>query len=183
MLNAVPPRHSKRHADAGMASVEIVPIILLFAMLFNFTLGFFGVIHSGILNSIAARNYAFETFRNRTSLVYLRDDGLTSASNEVDARYTKTGFRFHGIISETNNGAQAWIATQRPIKFTDAGGLDEPLGDKGDHTALVRTVQSVGKVSDTFTGKTAEEGKAGVNPVWIQTLYGICLNSTCSRMN
>lgn len=181
MLKTVKPQ--LRRKESGMASVEIVPIILLFAMLFNFTLGFFGIIHSGILSSIASRNYAFETFRNRANLVYLRDDDMKPAKNEEEARYTKTGFRFHGVISESNNGVQTWIATKRPIRFTDAGGLDEALGDKGDHTTLVRTVQSVGKVSDTFTGKTAEEGKSGVNPVWLQTLYGICLNSTCSKMN
>lgn len=176
------PRRARRSQE-GMASVEIVPILLLFAMLFNFTLGFFGVVHAGILNSIAARNYAFETFRNRTNLTYLRDVDLRPATEEIQARYTKVGFRFHGIISENNRGSQDWIATQRPIRFTDAGGMDEALGDKGDHTTLVRSIQSVGKVSDTFTGMTAEEGKSGVNPVWLQTLYGICLNSTCGPMN
>lgn len=172
-----------RRDQDGMASLEMVPILLLFAMLFNFTLGFFGVIHTGILNSIAARNYAYETFRNRTNLTYLRDIVDRSAAEEVEARYTKVGFRFHGIISENNRGSQDWIATQRTIRFTDAGGLDETLGDKGDHTTLVRSIQSVGKVSDTFSGMTAEEGKSGVNPVWLQTLYGICLNSKCGPAN
>lgn len=174
-------RRRSLRREEGMASIEMVPLLLLFAMLFNFTLGFFGVIHSGILNSIAARNYAFETFRNRASLVYLRDEPK-SATEEIESRYTKMGYRFHGIISENNKGSQSWIPTKRTIRFTDAAGLDETLGDGGEHTTLVRNIQSVGKVSDTFTGKTADEGKSGVNPVWIQTLYGICLNSTCSPM-
>lgn len=175
------PRKLKK--QKGMASIEMVPILLLFAMLFNFTLGFFGVIHTGILNSISARNYAFETFRNRTNLTYLRDSDTRTATEEIDARYTKVGYRFHGIISETNN-ATDWIATQRPIRFTDTNvGLDEPLGDANDHRTLVRNIQSTGKVSDTFTGKTEEEGKSGVNPVWLQTLYGICMNSRCGPSN
>lgn len=176
MLKQKRGRHIR--SEDGLASVEMVPILLLFAMLFNFTLGFFGVIHSGILSSIAARNYAFETFRNRPNLTYLRDEVEKSMSAEIDSRYTKVGYRFHGIIGE--NGNATWVATKRPIKFTEANGQDEPLGDLTDHSTLVRTIQSTGKVSDIFTGRKADEGKSGVNPVWIQTLYGICLNETCT---
>ena len=61
----------------GMAVFEIVPLLVLFVLLLNFVFGFFGIIHSGILNSIAARNYAFETFRNRTSLNYIRDESTS----------------------------------------------------------------------------------------------------------
>lgn len=171
-----------RRKEKGSASVEMVPILLLFAMLINFTLGFFGVIHSGILSNIAARNYAFETFRNRSRLTFLRDqlgDGR-AVSDEINSNYAKVGYRFHGIISEDNKGRQDWIATKRAIRFTDAtNGQDETQGDKGDHTTLVRNIQSVGKVSDTFTGEKATDDKNGVNPVWIQTIYGICLFSTC----
>jgi hypothetical protein len=169
-----------RTSSAGNASVEVVPILLLFALLFNYTIGFFGVIHSGILNSIAARNYTFETFRNRPNLTYLRDiDQGRGFEVEIGSRYTKHNYRFHGIVSETNGGVQTWIATQRTIRFTDTNQLEQRLGNQGDHEILIRNIQSAGKVSDTFTGKTADEGKAGVNPVWIQSLYGICLNSTC----
>lgn len=176
-------RKSILKSEDGMASIEIVPILLLFALLFNFTLGFFGVIHAGILNNIAARNYAFETFRNRPNLTYLRDvqpQGRTLAK-EIESRYTRTGFRFHGIVSEVNPGLQ-WVATRRPIKFTDvqAGGVAETQGVSDEHMTLVRNIQSNGKVSDTFTGKTPDEGRSGVNPVWLQQLYGICLSSGCT---
>lgn len=181
MLN---PRRS-RNSQRGMASIEIVPILLLFAMLFNFTLGFFGVIHTGILNGIAARNYAFETFRNRPNLIYLRDEtgDNTQITQEIESRYSKVGYRFHGIISEDNKGRQDWIPTQRAIKFTEVqNGSDQPQGNKTDHTTLVRNIQSVGKVSDIFTGESPGDGKSGVNPVWLQTLYGICMNSRCAPM-
>lgn len=169
-----------RKSQRGLASIEMVPILLLFAMIINFTLGFFGVIHSGILNSIASRNYAFETFRNRPNLAYLRDIGSGRAlEQEVEARYSRAGFRFHGILSEANGGLQQWIATQRPIRFTDVGTLDEKLGLASEHETLVRTIQSDGKTSDVFTGQQAGDGRSGVNPVWIQTLYGICLTAQC----
>lgn len=168
----------------GVASVEMVPILMLFALLFNFTLGFFGIIHTGILNSIAARNYAYETFRQRVNLTYLRDIEGSSAAAEVNNRYTINHFRFHGIISGTGAGANAedWYVTQRPMKFTDLSALQSE-GTSSDHLTLVRTIQSTGKVSDIFTGKTAGDGKNGVDPVWVQTIYGICLNAICNNKN
>lgn len=169
-----------KRGERGIASIEMIPVLVLFVMLLNYTMGFFGVIHSGILNSIAARNYAFETFRNRTNLNYLRDipEGLN-----LNSYYTKYNYRFHGIISEYS-GRLDWVATRRPIKFTDhqkyrsaAGGGQ---GTKSDHESLVRRIQGGGKTSDIFSGEGPEDGQSGVNPVWLQTLYGICLNSACA---
>lgn len=157
----------------GISTVELIPVLLLFALLFNFSLGFFGVIHSGILNSIAARNYAFETFRNRANLTYLRDVDV----GQKDAFYTKMNFRFHGITSEGHTDLD-WYATQRPIKFTDLKNGVENKAKKEDH-GLVRQVADTGKASDVFTGKTPEDGRNGTSPVWIRVLYGICLNSKC----
>ncbi len=175
---------SKIRNEKGNASIELVPVLLLFAMLFNFTLGFFGIIHSGILNSIASRNYAFETFRNRPNLTYLRDiDSGRGLETELRARYTKFYYRFHGIISEANGGLQNWIATKRPIRFTDINNNDNNISNQSEHETLVRNIQSNSKTSDIFSGKQAEEGRSGVNPVWIQTLYGICLNAQCKPVN
>lgn len=166
----------------GISTIEMLPLLLLFAMLFNFSLGFFGVIHSGILNSIAARNYAFETFRNRANLNYLRDINATSES--VRSNYTRVNFRFHGIITEGINleDPNSWPVTRRPLKFTDVKtGVEEPVGSASDHKALVRQVADTGKVSDVFTGRTPGDGRSGVSPIWIQILYGICLNSKCTK--
>lgn len=165
--------------ERGIATVELVPLLVLFVMLLNFTIGFFGIIHSGILNSIAARNYMFETLRNRTNLNYLRDipDGLSLRSN-----YTKFNHRFHGIISEYS-GDLDWVATRRPLKFTETEELTKlssnGQGTKSEHETLVRQIQGTGKVSDIFHGNGPDEGQNGINPVWVQTLYGICLNAKC----
>lgn len=167
--------------EKGIATVEMVPLLVLFMMLLNFTIGFFGVIHSGVLNSIAARNYAFETFRNRTSLNYLRDIG--DGGLNLNSNYTKFNYRFHGIISE-GSGMLTWVATRRPIKFTDHRKFLRPSdtgqGTKQDHETLVRRVQGTGKVSEVFSGDTPDDGQSGVDPIWVQTLYGMCLNSKCA---
>ena len=167
----------------GISSVEMIPILLLFALMFNFSLGFFGVVHSGILNSIAARNYTFETFRNRPNLTYLRDiasSGTSLGAEVQESRYTKNNYRFHGIIAEGHGSNDSdWIVTRRPIKFTETNAGMTMIGQANDHSQLVRQITDPGKVSAVFTGKTPDEGRSGVSPVWIQTLYGICLNSTC----
>jgi hypothetical protein len=152
----------------GTAMVEVVPLLVIFVLLINFALGFFGVIHAGILNSIAARNYAFETFRNRAVLNYLRD-----ISDSDDVTYRREGFRFHGIKKEGVRGSE-WVATTRPIKFTDTNQLDDPLGSQSDHNQGLRRIAEGQRVSDAGL-------EDGVNPVWVRTMYGICLNAKCSR--
>ena len=128
------------------------------------------MIHSGILNSIAARNYAFETFRNRSNLNYLRDTVDSSTGDSLRVTYSKTGMRYHGVIKENARGA-SWIVTQRPIKFTDLSGDFEVKG-ADEHTSQVKSIVE-GK-STTDVGITE-----GVNPGWVRVIYGICLNATC----
>lgn len=150
----------------GNAIVEIVPILAVFVLLLNFSLGFFGLIHSGILNSIAARNYAFETFRNRSNLNYLRD----TVNTNKDVKYAKVGMRYHGAINE-NARSEAWIVTQRPIKFTELSG-DFDIKGTSEHDGTVKAIEEGVKASD----KGIDEG---VNPAWVRTIYGICLNAAC----
>ena len=167
----------------GISTVELIPVLLLFALMFNYGLGFFGVIHSGILNSIAARNYAFETFRNRPNLNYLRDSAdMAQDSTAIQAqRYGLVQFRFHGIISETSPN-DTWHVTRRPLKFTEAQqGQINNVGTNADHNQLVRQIADNGDAKTVFVNESPDEGKSGVSPVWIQVLYGICLNAQCHQ--
>lgn len=171
--------------EKGLATIELIPVLLLFALMFNFSLGFFGVIHSGILNSIAARNYAFETFRNRANLNYLRDIIGESASADqiLAANYTKVNHRFHGIITEGRDESrlEEWPVTRRPIKFTDINTGVDAVGTSEEHKNLVRQITDPGKVSDIFTGRGPDDGRSGVSPVWIQVIYGMCLTPKCTK--
>jgi hypothetical protein len=161
--------------EKGMASIEMIPILMMFVLLVNFGLGFFGVIHAGILNSIAARNYAFETFRNRANLNYLRDD---AASDVI--YYWNEGFRFHSIVGEDSKNANNWVATKRPIKFTDTNTEPESLANVNDHNNTIREkLKDTGAVSDVFDGRKKTDDKSGVSPVWLMTSYGICLRASC----
>lgn len=157
----------------GLAVFEIIPILIIFVLLINFVIGFFGIIHSGILNSIAARNYAFETFGNRANLNYFRD--LEMPAKDLDTGFlTNFGFRYHGIIAE---GAPAgiWSATKRSIKFSD--NAENSLDQSAIHIQQVARVVAGVKVSDS----APTINKDDFTRVWVRTVYGICLNKTCGE--
>lgn len=155
-------QRSSINNEKGMAVLEMIPILVVFVLFINFSLGFFGAIHSGILNSIASRNYAFETFRNRSNLVYFRN-----VPGDL-IHYSKENYRFHGTTKE-NEAANGWNATARTIDFF---GFER------------RAADAVGTDGNTHNNKVRAipEGRnttVGVNPIWIKTLYGICLNAKC----
>jgi len=142
----------------------MIVIIVLFV---NFSLGFFGAIHTGILNSIASRNYAFETFRHRANLVYFRNNDASTKDNH----FKEIGHRIHGTISENNTEARKWLATARTIDFLDL---------KPKRTAdLVGSAPSHNTASWEVQDGSRFTKDEGVNPIWIKTSYGICLNSRC----
>lgn len=151
------------HNNRGMAIMEVIPIMIIMVILVNYSLGFFGAIHTGILNSIAARNYAFDTFKNRGNLTYLRDTANAPLTN-----YAKYGMRWHASISDRAQGREEFIATERRVDFLM----------KNDETGTADIhIRQIGAVID---GKrfTANDG---VNPIWIRPQYGICLSAKCGK--
>ncbi|MBX2987980.1 MAG: hypothetical protein KF802_08780 [Bdellovibrionaceae bacterium] len=150
----------------GLATIEMIPIMIVIAILLNFALGFFGVIHTGILNSIAARNYAFETFRHRTNLLYFHDV-------RGEGHYKTQNTRAHGIASENRSGGDTQsVATTRPIGFgmnpESSGGQD--VHESGSNNRGIFSIVEGQRNQDIST-----------SPVWLRPMYGICLNAKCSR--
>jgi hypothetical protein len=163
--------------NRGNAMIEIIPILAIFILLVNFSLGFFGVIHSGVLNSIGARNYAFETFRNRADLRYLRDID----DSDRTFTYTKSGSRYHAVKIEKNpegTSALDFIATRRSIQFNlvemaSEDIPDEKAGGPTEHNRTKSVAEGV-RASDSGIDE-------GVDPVWIRSSYGICLTARCEN--
>lgn len=164
--------------NSGMAVIEMIPILIVIVLLINFSIGFFGVIHTGILNSIAARNYTFETFRHRANLNYFYRQGNPDSQISDYSRY---GFRFHGIASEKRpQSSEEWIATSRNIAFVRPfGGVDAnnndlsieqgPQNPNPDlHNNKIFTIRDDG--SRTLIGAA---------PVWVRPIYGICIKASC----
>lgn len=159
----------KRKNQKGMAVMEMIPIMIVIILLVNFSIGFFGVIHTGILNSIAARNYAFETFRHRSNLTYFMTNSEVNAAANIAFDISQE--RMHITMSESavGKGGNDTIVTTRLIDFFDFGQRQaEEVGDKGDHKE---------KVYNVIDGKRNED--IAVNPVWIKSAYGICLSTPC----
>lgn len=152
-------RKSRSPNEDGIATVESVLLLSIFVVFFTYYLGFFGVVHTGILNSISARGYAFETFRNRTNLMYLRDSGDLTQTSLIN--HGAMGFRLHGVVTEKVTGSDQWRATTRQI----AQGRDVDEVREG--------------VSSATPNQTLAREDRKVNPVFIKTTYGICLNKKC----
>lgn len=145
----------------GMASIEALPLLVIFVVMISYGLGLFGFIHSGILYSISARTYAFETFRNRTNLVYFRD-----LNNSIPEHYQNFGFRFHGIQSETTTSVDDFYASQRPIAIgRDPGNAQANVLDHNENIYKI--------------DQRNREGGVSVSPGWVMVGYGICLNLNC----
>ena len=108
----------------------------------------------------------------------MRDEGDLGIKNPY---FNVAGNRFHGIVGEHGRRENEWIATVRPIKFTDLKTGSEALANVDDHNTKVRGLDENKKTSDFFTGKSKDDGNTGVSPVWIMTSYGICLNENCGK--
>lgn len=153
--------------ENGMAVFEVIPIIIVIVLLVNFSLGFFGAIHSGILNSIAARNYTFETFRNRSNLVYFKNTDASASTVQIE--FSKMHMRVHGIGTEKLVGKKPeFNATTRLIDFLNSEKrAAEVVGnEKSNHN----------KINGLPDGRNQN---IGANPIWIKTSYGICLDARC----
>jgi hypothetical protein len=160
-------RHLKN--EQGMATVETIPLLVIFVILLAYSFGSFGIIHTGILNSIAARTYAFETFRGRTNVTYFRDNIRPGDAFEA-LHFLRKGNRVHGIKQENpGNSTDNFMSTERPLRM----GLGNIPGDVSRTTASTHNQKIYTDVGEQV------QTQVGVSPVWIMTQYGICLNATC----
>lgn len=149
-------------SEKGLAMIETVPLLLVFCILLGYSIGCFGVIHSAILGSIAARNYAFETFRHRANLNYQRDVGGAYVA-------FRSGNRIHTSQSEflSTAGTGIFPATERMIS----------MGWNSDRVGRTESDLHNVKVFSVQTGRQNRDIR--VNPVWLQIQYGICLTVEC----
>ncbi len=158
-----------KKSEKGMALIESFPALFIIVLVFNFSLGFFGAIHSGILNSIGAYNYTLETFRFKSSLIYFRPGGT------IDQHYLKANNRVHGVIQDGNSNLEergAWPATVRGYTFNNmsaSGAEDDGVHSKNNSSGVWSVLSTTGKPTTDVV----------VKEIYIKTIYGICLNADC----
>jgi hypothetical protein len=159
-----------KKTERGMALVESIPVLFTIVILFNFSLGFFGAIHSGILNSIASYNYTLETFRFRSNLMYFRPGA------EFKINYEKARNRVHGTIQDGNTPTEQrdiWPATIRAVSFSNNN------GPESSHKYADRTSDGIWSAISTYIPTTRDA--PSTPEIWIKTVYGICLNADCEK--
>ncbi|MCB0422139.1 MAG: hypothetical protein KDD61_14165 [Bdellovibrionales bacterium] len=151
--------------EKGLATVESLPLIVIFLVLITYGLGLFGVIHTSILGSIGARAYAFDTFKNRTNLELFRQEQGTPSS------YRTFGMRYHGTTTYQNSTSPDFIAIERPIVFGRAPAWAPPGSSASvqDHNERI------------FQLQPGRNRQVGVSPAWIMIGYGICLDAACGE--
>jgi hypothetical protein len=158
-------KNSKLHNQRGNAMVETLPILIIFVVLLSFGLGFFGFVHTAVMNSMASRTYAFETFRNRSDVTFFRD----RKAQDVYTHYQNYGNRFHTIESEKNiddSLGEGQFATTRDIAF------GRKIASSGaaavDHNVKIYTIQGRNR-----------KGGVQASPAWVMVGYGLCIDANC----
>lgn len=183
------PLRKRRFKDSekGMATVESIPMLFLLVVILSFSLGFFGSIHSGILNSIGSYNYTLETFRFRSDLMYMRPGADPKKYN-----YKLSNNRVHGTLAEgEESGQQAsedWVATQRSISYAFSPEREEEEVRERTRTLASETNRKYGDrgasnniwtVISTYVPKSNSDIRTP--RIWIKTVYGICINADCGE--
>ena len=145
----------------GMATIEALPLIVIFMMMMSYGVGLFGAVHTAILNSIGARTYAFETFKHRTNLVYFRNN----RGHKDHRHFLNIQSRVHGVTSDKSPGGSINLkASLRPIAFGQR--IKQEQNQEPVHNAEVHNLDAINR-------------KVGVNPIWIMVSYGICITPVC----
>lgn len=148
-----------REKEAGMSLIESLPLIMVLASLIGFLLGLWGVSHKHVLHSIAARNYAFETFSHRANLTYFND------SRSVLHSYEESQMRYHAV---GDNSGDTLKALTTPMRF--------PAEASADSGPPILHRQQIWNESIL---PTAGEGTIGTKRPWVMVGYGMCLNADC----
>ena len=152
----------------GMAMLEALPIIWVMFILMAATLGSWGVVHTAVLHSIAARNYVFFLFNNRSDLSYLRDFSTEYELPSNLAYYD--GKRFSFIQAFGVSGDANTVATLRRVDFR-AGEY------KDDRDGFIADTKHSHLATGSIIGESRNKKKVG--PAWIMVGYGICLDAHC----
>lgn len=151
----------------GIASFESVFMMIVFVIMVTFGVGCFGIVHTAILNNIAARTYAWETFNHRANVQIFRDNRTRDEIGpDGMGTYVNYQFRVHTISSEDAEG-DVYHATERTLAM--GRNVEIVARDSGTHARLRTT--------------TRGRERIGVNPVWIKAQYGICIDYRCGGIN
>jgi len=135
-------------------------MLIIFLVLISYGMGLFGAIHTGILHSIAARAYLFETIRNRSDVIYFRGQ-----INSLPEHYKEKGIRISAIKSEKTINDD-FVASKRRLAV---GRVLPDIGNNiENHNTNIHTL-------------SRRSRNIEVSPIWIMIQYGLCVTASCGE--
>ena len=144
-------------SQKGIAYVEMLPLLVLFVMLFGLSFGLWTSIHRATLKTIAARHYSFEVLNNRSHYIYHRD---TISADNYKQYYSKDGMRFFANVIYWPGKNPQIIAEKKPLSLFNQG---------------ITKINSPSSDNSSITKQT--------NPIKIKIGYGICIDAeTCKKL-
>ena len=138
-------------SQKGIAYVEMLPLLVLFVMLFGLSFGLWTSIHRATLKSIAARYYSFEVLNNRSHYIYHRD---TEEPSSYKQYYLKNGMRFFANVDYQSSDSPELKKEKKSLSLFDQG---------------VTQINPPSPANSSITEQT--------NPIEIKTGYGICIDT------
>lgn len=167
----------------GYTVLEAIPFIIIMFVLLGATLGSWGLAHTAIMHSIAARHGSFVYFNNRSDISYLRDFGDPFSLGDP-VYYGRIEWRFSYIQEERSQGVNSMVATERFVDFTSpndtpgSGGGGGPFGNEGYDN---RDGRFTADHNNIWSLIGSNRNRTKVAPAWIMVGYGICLNARCGN--
>jgi hypothetical protein len=158
-------KQMKNKSEKGFALVETLAFLFVFITLTAYVIDFFTVIHTGIVNSIAARTYLFETLQHRNYPDTLRQElngpgNDRSTAQQKRVYFAKDGQRFHGVNDE-----------DQPVDATDkTNAVGRTLTQVNDNDQVKPSIKFPERLDD---------GSAKASTIVIKSGYGICLDAKC----
>jgi len=150
-------RFQALNSRKGLAYVEMLPLLVLFVVLFGLSFGLWTSIHRATLKSIAARHYSFEVLNNRTHYIYHRD---TTSAEGFEDYYGENGKRFFANVN---------------YQLTENPDLDY---EERELSLFNEGVTQINPAPDPRNSSFDQ-----TNPIGIKTGYGICIDTGNCELN
>ena len=165
----------------GIAVIEFLFCFFVFVFMLAVLYGAWGVIHSSILNSIAARTYAFSVIRNRSNVRFIKDNSSALIG------YFDRETRFFGVTTYQPGLNPDWIAPSVSIDFMP--GKSDARENAGKSGFVGMDVKGRSKERSEWIGGNLGElqlpakqsaSNLRTTQVFLKQGYGICLSADCN---
>lgn len=139
--------------EDGYAMFEGLVFLMAFVILAVYVFDSFTAIHTGIVNSIGARTYLFETLQHRANI------------------------RFSRYVNEDQYNTQNDFATFTRVRFHAVNDEDQPSSAQGAINAVGRRfTQANGDRNMSSTSNARNTTPV----VYVKEGYGICIDAGCN---